>query len=94
MPQGNVYVLHIHPQEKSFKLYPVGLLNKAKGHSLSEKSLSSLEESSVQPFEEKAARTHKIKPQRYETFHGHQKEVQDVGKLQALIRLSLLSAGQ
>ena len=31
MAQGNFYVLHIHPREKSFKLYAEGLFHKAKG---------------------------------------------------------------
>ena len=34
MAQGNFHVLHIHPREKSFKLYAEGLFHKAKGHSL------------------------------------------------------------
>ena len=34
MVQGNFYVLHIHSQKKSFKLYAAGLLHKAKGRSL------------------------------------------------------------
>ena len=39
MAQGNFYVLHIHPREKSFKLYAEGLHHKEgeKSQSLGEK---------------------------------------------------------